>query len=73
MSRRDWHATRSVGESTMRLLIRIVAVLAAVSVLGTVWFVAGFAAAAMFALPLVVLLLPRTRILFATPKSNAPG
>ena len=29
----------------MRLLIRIVAVLAAVSVLGTVWFVAAFAAA----------------------------
>jgi hypothetical protein len=29
----------------MRLLIRLVAVLAAVSVLGTVWFVAAFAAA----------------------------
>src|SRR5918994_5457342 len=29
----------------MRILIRIVAVLAAVSVLGTVWFVAAFAAA----------------------------
>jgi hypothetical protein len=29
----------------MRLLIRVVAVLAAVSVLGTVWFVAAFAAA----------------------------
>ena len=29
----------------MRLLVRIVAVLAAVSVLGTVWFVAAFAAA----------------------------
>jgi hypothetical protein len=134
----------------MRLLIRIVAVLAAVSVLGTVWFVAAFAAAGglralltsgllggltivgwvialvvgpvatvqlwrfrqsgrlagivlfgyglayylvgllalrspeastrqifaaatMFALPLVVLLLPRTRILFATVKSNAAG
>jgi hypothetical protein len=134
----------------MRLLIRSVAVLAAVSVLGTVWFVAAFAAAGglrglltsgllggltivgwvitlvagpvatvqlwrfrqsgrragivlfgyslayyllgwlalrspeastrqivaavtMFALPLVVLLLPRTRMLFTTAKSNAAG
>jgi hypothetical protein len=32
-----------------------------------------FAAATMFALPLVVLLLPRTRMLFATAKSNAAG
>ena len=132
----------------MRLLIRIVAILAAVSVLGTVWFIAAFAAsgglralltsgllglltivgwvialaagpvaavqlwrfrpagrsagiilfgyglayylvgllalrspeasprqilaaAAMFAFPLVVLVLPRTRALFATVKSNA--
>jgi hypothetical protein len=134
----------------MRLLIRIVAVLAAVSVLGTVWIVAAFAAtgglralvtsgllggltivgwvialvvgpvaavqlwrfrqsgrragivlfgsgvayylvgllasqspdastrqivaaATMFALPLVVLLLPRTRMLFARAKSNPAG
>ena len=134
----------------MRLLIRLVAVLAAVSVLGTVWFVAVFAAAGglralasagllggltivgwaialvagpvaavqlwrfrqcgrragiilfgsglayylvglvalrspeasiwqifaaatMFALPLVVLLLPRTRTLFAAGKSHAAG
>jgi hypothetical protein len=134
----------------MRFLIRIVAVVAAVSVLGTVWFVAGFvaagglralltsglvgvltivgwvialvvgpvatvqlwrfrqsgrragivlfgyglayylvglialrspeastrqifAAAAMFGLPLVVLLLPRTRMLFASAQSNAAG
>ena len=134
----------------MRLLIRIVAVLAAVSVLGTVWFVAAFAAAGglrgllasgllggltivgwvialvvgpvatvqlwrfrqsgrragivlfgyglayylfgllalrspeastgqifaaaiMFALPLVVLLLPRTRMLFTAAKSDAAG
>ena len=32
-----------------------------------------FAAAATFALPLVVLLLPRTRMLFAADKSNAAG
>lgn len=32
-----------------------------------------FAAATMFALPLVVLLLPRTRTLFAPAKSNAAG
>lgn len=134
----------------MRLLIRIVAVLAAVSVLGTAWFVAAFAAAGglpalltsgllggltivgwvialvvgpvaavqlwrfrqsgrragiilfgyglayyvvgllalrspeastwhifvaavMFALPLAVLLLPRTRPVFAAAKSNAAG
>jgi hypothetical protein len=134
----------------MRILIRIVAILAALSVLGTVWFVTAFAAAgglrglltsgllggltivgwvialavgpvatvqlwrfrqsgrragillfgyglayylvgllalrspeastrqisaaaAMFALPLVVLLLPRTRMLFAAAKPDAAG